>query len=140
MPRIAINSVSVEKYVSLDSTGRIVRYPEAGRYFIRAHKAALAFFALYPKAMLHLGSNSFDYPYVSSLEEYRAANMQLLDKRISLAGNLTIREPRDGTWELKRDQRAMEDLLIRRIRHYGLETKTAQQRFPEIHARMKSRD
>lgn len=101
-------------YEALDTRGRIVLCPEQGRCFIRAHKAALAFFAEHPKGTLFLASN-YGSP-VCSLAEYMGAHRALLDKRINMAGGIEIRESRDGEWALRRDKNAIEDLLIRRGR------------------------
>jgi len=123
-------------YEPLDTNGRIRRYPEEGRRYLRNHRKALAFFAQDPRGTMFLSSDRSNA--VSSLAEYQEATWKLLDQRINEAGGLKIQTSRDSEWDLWRDKRTIEDLLIRRTRGArSFETRLAKKRLPEIELLLK---
>mgnify|MGYP003554608189 FL=1 len=123
-------------YESLDTNGRIRRYPEEGLRYLRNHRKALAFFTQNPRGTLFLASDRSNA--VSSLAEYQEATWKLLDRRINEAGGIKIRSSRDDEWSLWRDKRAIEDLLIRRTRGArSFDSKLAKKRLPEIERMLK---
>ena len=123
-------------YEPLDTNGRIRRYPEEGLRYLQNHRKALSFFAQNPRGTLFLSGDRSNA--VTSLAEYREATWKLLDRRINEAGGLKIQTSRDSEWDLWRDKRAIEDLLIRRTRGArSFDSKLAKKRLPEIERMLK---
>ena len=87
----------------------------------------VAYFAGNPDARVRLGGWAGQE---CGLDDFRRAMRAAIHRGINAKGGCLPREPRDGTVQLRRDQRAIHDNLRHRIVPRGLrpETRTVQRR------------
>ena len=116
-------------YIGADWQGRIALHPLLAKEYLAWTKRCRA----------HLAEDARNTVSITQGQPMNAAQFQAewrhrLDKRINLAGHVTVREPRDGGWTLRRDQRAIEDHLQRRIRMHYLGSRLVKKRLPDLAA------
>jgi len=113
-------------YIASDWQGRIAQHPLAAKEYLTWTRKCLAHLA---KDEHNTVSISRGHPL--NRTQFHEEWLRKFDDRINEAGQVIVREPRDG-WELQRDKRTIEDYLQRRIRMSGLRSRLVKRRLPEM--------
>ncbi len=119
----------------MKTIARIVDYPEESRAYYRWVRRCLDHLRAAPanRVRIHWSGPELD------LASFRTEFAELLDKRINICGGVVVRAPREEEYELRRDARRLADHFhTPRTRHYGLETRLARRRFPEVDREMRA--
>lgn len=114
-------------YLSADWHGRIAQHPILAKRYLAWTRTCLAHLADAARNTVSI-TQGHPMSVVAFHAEWRAQ----LDKRINSAGHVKVREPRDGEWTLRRDQRTIEDYLQRRIRPHYLGSRLVKKRLPDL--------